>query len=45
MDFAATKASLVVIISSSTSSSSRGGSDGSGSDSISICGSSSKILT
>ena len=46
MDFAAVKASLV-IISSSTSSSSGdgGGGDGSVSDRTSSCGSSSKIMT
>ena len=43
MDFAAAKASLVVIIPSSISSSGSG--DGSVSDCTSSCGSSSKILT
>ena len=45
VNFAAAKASHVVIISSSTSSNSGGGGDGSGSDSTSSCGKSSKILT
>ena len=46
VNFAAAKASHVVIISSSTSSNSGGGGgDGSGSDSASSCGKSSKILT
>ena len=45
VNFAAAKASHVVIISSSTSSNSGGGGDGSGSDSTSCCGKSSKILT
>ena len=45
VDFAAAKASRVLIIPSSISSSSGGGDDGSGSDSASSCGSSSKILT
>ena len=46
MDFAAAKASLVVIIPSSISTSSSSGSgDGSGSDRTSSCGSSCKILT
>ena len=46
VDFAAAKASLVIISSSTSSSGSSGdGGDGSGSDSTSSCGSSSKILT
>ena len=48
MDFAAVKAFLVIISSSTSSSSSGGGGcggDGRGSDSTSICDSSSKIVT
>ena len=46
MDFAAAKASLVVMIPGSVSSSSSSGDgDGSGSESTSSCGSSGRILT